>query len=57
MNTTEIIDIPSILEKLSVVLEIEMETILLLVVYRMPGPLGTFTGDFISTISELSTNT
>ena len=54
MNTIEIIDIPSVLEKLSVVLEIEMETISLVVVYRMPGPLSTFIDDLISTISELS---
>ena len=54
MNTIEIIDIPSVLEKLSVVLEIEMETISLVVVYRMPGPLSSFIDDSISTISELS---
>ena len=54
MNTIEIIDIPSVLEKLSVVLEIEMETILLVVVYLILGLFGTFIDDLISTISELS---
>ena len=34
-------------------LEIERETILLLMVYRMPGPLGSFIDDFISLINEL----
>ena len=35
-------------------LEIE-KTILLVIVYRMPGPLGSFIGDFISLINELPT--
>ena len=36
-------------------LEIERETIFLLMVYRMPGPLGSFIDDFISLINELPT--
>ena len=36
-------------------LEIEKETILSVIVHRMPGPLGSFIGDFISRINELPT--
>ena len=50
-----IIDIPSVLEVLSVVLEVERETLLLIIMYRMPGSLGTFIDDFISLINELPT--
>ena len=35
--------------------EIEKETILLVMVYRQPGPLGTFINDLISMINELPT--
>ena len=49
------IDIASVLEVLPVVLEIEKEILLLEMVYRMPGPLGTFIGDFILLINELLT--
>ena len=42
-----IIDIPSVLEVLLVVLEIEKETLLLIIVYHMPDPLGTFIDGFI----------
>ena len=49
------IDIPSVLEVLPVVLEIEKETLLLVIVYRVPVALGTFTGDLILLISELPT--
>ena len=42
-----ITDIPSVLEVLPVVLEIEKETLLLVIVYYcMSGPLGTFINDF-----------
>ena len=51
----EAIEIPNVLEVLPIVLEIEKETILLVIVYRMPGPLGSFIGDFISLINELPT--
>ena len=51
----EAIEIPSVLEVLPIVLEIEKETILLVIVYHMPGPLGSFIGDFISLINELPT--
>ena len=37
-----IIDISSVLEVLPVALEIEKEILLLVIVYRVPGPLGTF---------------
>ena len=50
-----IIDIPSVLEVLSVVLEVERETLLLIIMYRMPGSLGTFIDDFILLINELPT--
>ena len=55
VNIMEAIEIPSVLEVLPIVLEIEKETILLVIVYRMPGPLGSFIGDFISLINELPT--
>ena len=45
----------SVLEVLPIVLEIERDTILLAMVYRMPGPLGSFIDDFISLINELPT--
>ena len=49
VNIIEVIPIPSVLEILPVVLEIEKETILLVIVYRMPGSLGTFIYDFYRT--------
>ena len=51
----EAIEIPSVLEVLPIVLEIEKETILLVIVYRMSGPFGSLIGDFISLINELPT--
>ena len=48
-----IIDIRRVLEVFSVGLEIELETLLLALMYHVSGPLGTFTADFISLISEL----
>ena len=50
-----IIDICSVLEVLPVELEIEKDTLLLVIVYRVPGPLGTFIDDFILLINELPT--
>ena len=47
VNTTEVIETPSVLEVSPAVLEIEMETFLLLIVYHMPDPLGSFIDDFI----------
>ena len=41
VNIIEVIDIPSVLEVLPIVLEIENETFLVVIVYRMPGPLGS----------------
>ena len=38
-----------------VVLEIEKETLSLVIVYHIPGPLSTFTDDFILLINELPT--
>ena len=55
VNIVEVIEIPSALEVLPIVLEIEKETILLVIVYCMPGPLGLFMGDFISLSNELPT--
>ena len=49
-----IIDVPSVLEVLPVVLEIEKETLLLVIVYHILGPLGTFIDDFILLINELA---
>ena len=42
------------MEVLPIVLETE-KTILLVIVYHMPGPLGSLIGDFISLINELPT--
>ena len=50
-----IIDIPSVLEVLPVVLEIEREILLLVLVYCMSGPLGTLIDNFILLINELPT--
>ena len=50
-----IIDIPSVLAVLLVVLEIEKEILLLIIVYCIPGLLGTFIYDFILLIRELPT--
>ena len=55
VNIIEVIEIPSVLEVLPIVLEIEKETILLVIVYRMRGPLGSFIDGFISMIIELPT--
>ena len=50
-----IIDIPSVLAVLPVALELEKETLLLLIVYQITGPLGIFIDDFILLASELPT--
>ena len=55
VNIIEVMEITSVLEVLQIVLEIEKETIVLVIVYRMPGPLGSFIDDFISLINELPT--
>ena len=55
VNIIEVIEITSVLEVLPIVPEIEKETILLVIVHRMPGPLGYFIDDFISLINELPT--
>ena len=55
VDIIEVIEIPSVMEVLSIVLEIERETILLVIVYHMPGPLGSFIEDFTSLISALPT--
>ena len=39
------IDIPIVLKVLPVVLKIEKQTLLLVIVYRMPGSHGTFIDD------------
>ena len=53
VNIIEVIEIPSVLEVLSIVLEIEKKTILLVIVYHMPD---SFVDDFISLINELPTS-
>ena len=55
VNIIEVIHIPGVLEILPVVLEIRNYRILVVLVYRMPGPLGTFIDDLIQLISELPT--
>ena len=56
VNIFKVIEIPRVLAALPVVLEIEEETVLLVIVYRMPRPLGSFIDDFISLINELPTH-
>ena len=48
-----LIDIPSVSVVLLVVLEMEKETLLLVIVYCISGPLGTFIDDFVLLINEL----
>ena len=55
VNIIEVIEIPSVLGGLSIVLEIKKETILLVIVYHKPGPLGSFIDDFTSLINGLPT--
>ena len=55
VNIIEEIEIPSVLKVLAIVLEAENETFSLLIVYHMPGPLGSFIDDFIFLINELPT--
>ena len=47
-----LIDIPSVSVVLPVVLEMEKETLLLVIVYCISGPLGTFIDDFNLLINE-----
>ena len=47
-----LIDIPTVSVVLPVVLEMEKETLLLVIVYCISGPLGTFIDDFILLINE-----
>ena len=53
VNIIEVIEISIVLEVLPIVLEIERETIVLVIMHCMPGPLGSFIDDFISLINEL----
>ena len=47
----------SSLEILPVAMEIENECVLLVLVYRMPGPVGNFVNDLIEELTQLSTYT
>ena len=55
VNIIEVVEISDVLEVLPIVLEIEREIILLVIVYRMPGSLGSFIDNLISLINELPT--
>ena len=55
VNIIEVMEIPIVLEVLPIVLKKEKETILLLMIYCIPGLLGSFIDDFISLINELPT--
>ena len=52
LNIIEEIEIPSVLEVLPIALEMEKETISLVIVYRMPGPLGSFKYDFTANTTQ-----
>ena len=55
VNFIEVIEILSVLKVLPIIVEIEKETVLLVIVHHMPGPRGSFIDDFISLINELRT--
>ena len=55
VNIIDVIEIRSVLEVLQIGFEIEKETFLLVIVYLMPGPLGSFIDDFILLINKLLT--
>ena len=55
VNINEVIEIPTALEVLPVVLEIEREAILLVIVYLIPGSLCSLMDDLFSLINELPT--
>ena len=52
VNINEVIEIPTALEVLPVVLEIEREAILLVIVYLIPGSLCSLMDDLFSLINE-----
>ena len=47
VNIIDVIDIPSVFEALSIILEMEKEILLLVILYCMSGFLGSFIDDFI----------
>ena len=53
VNIIEVIDIPSTIEILPIVLEIKKETFLLVVLYWALGPVGSFIDQFILLMNEL----
>ena len=52
VNIIQVIDIPSVLEVLLIVLKIEKETFLLVILYHIRGPFGSFIDGFILLINE-----
>ena len=54
VNLIEVIDIPSIVEILLIVLKVNEETLLLVILYGAPVPVGSVIDDFID---ELTLNT
>ena len=55
VNITNVIDIPSTLEVLPIVLEIGKETFVLVIVYHATSPVGFLIDGFILLMNELST--
>ena len=53
INIIEVIEILNVFEVLPILLKIEKKIILLLIVYHILCPLGSFIDDFISLINEL----
>ena len=47
VNIIEVIDIPSIVEILLIVLKVNEETLLLVILYGAPVPVGSVIDDFI----------
>ena len=46
-NIIKVIDLPSVLELLPIVLKIKKETFLLVIMHHVPDPLSSFIHDFI----------
>ena len=53
VNITEVVGVPSIIEILPIVLEINKETFLLAIVRHAPSPVGSFIDDFFLLMDEL----
>ena len=53
VNILKLFEISTVLEMLPVLLEVQNNHILLILIYRKPGLLGSFIDDLIQSVSEL----